>query len=292
VKRVVAPLLVLALALASTAYAEPDDPGKSPAGDEADAPAPTPLAKPERWKRVYLRAGGALVLPLSSSQPLELANVDGPASLALSNGPIAGSGASIGAAFTPAIIIGYRLHAWHDRLAIETILGLPVTVKFTATGTLADKSLAPTALGIPTGVMPLGPDLGEAKAVPPVVTAVYDLTGRGRARPYVGAGVAMLFAYDAHVTNAILTQVSQPQFDISPAPGLVVQSGLDVRIWRNIFARLDVKFIALMLAHAELHHVQVATPGLPLFGSADVGTAKMNVWVNPLIVQLGIGTDF
>jgi hypothetical protein len=31
---------------------------------------------------------------------------------------------------------------------------------------------------------------------------------------------------------------------------------------------------------------------LPLFETVEVGTAKMSVWVNPLVVQLGVGADF
>ena len=75
-------------------------------------------------------------------------------------------------------------------------------------------------------------------------------------------------------------------------PGLVLQGGLDVQLWRRVYARLDVKFIALMMARAEVHHIQVQTPGLPLFDTVEVGTAKMSVWVNPLIVQAGVGYDF
>jgi hypothetical protein len=59
-----------------------------------------------------------------------------------------------------------------------------------------------------------------------------------------------------------------------------------------VYARLDVKFIAGMLARAEVHHLQVETPQIPLFGSVDVGTAKMSAWLNPVIIQAGIGTDF
>jgi outer membrane protein W len=90
----------------------------------------------------------------------------------------------------------------------------------------------------------------------------------------------------------MLTAVSTPEMTIAPAPGLVLQGGLDVQLWRRVYARVDVKFIALMMARAEVHHIQVETPGLPLFESVEVGTAKMNVWVNPLIVQAGIGYDF
>jgi hypothetical protein len=31
---------------------------------------------------------------------------------------------------------------------------------------------------------------------------------------------------------------------------------------------------------------------LPLFDNVEVGTAKMNIWVNPFIVQGGVGVDF
>ena len=102
----------------------------------------------------------------------------------------------------------------------------------------------------------------------------------------------MLVSYGAHVTNPTLIEVSQPDMSIAPAPGLVLQSGIDAQLWHNVYARLDVKFIAFMLARATVSHIQVRTPQLPLFDTVEVGTAKMDVWVNPLIVQLGIGADF
>ena len=64
----------------------------------------------------------------------------------------------------------------------------------------------------------IGSELGEAKAVPPVITAVYRLSD-GAIQPFAGAGISVLFAYDAKVTNPMLTAVSQPDFSISPAPG-------------------------------------------------------------------------
>jgi outer membrane protein W len=240
----------------------------------------------------YVRAGVALVKPLASSRELELADISGSASLAVQNGPIAGSGADISSATIPAVILGYQTRLLHGRLAFETVLGAPFTVKFRATGTLANESIAPMALGIPTGVPALGPDLGEATAAPPLVTAVYKPRTTGTFRPFVGGGVAVLIAYGARVTNKLLTEVSQPEFVITPAPGLVLQTGADVHITSRWYARLDVKFIALMQARAEVKHVQVRTPELPLFDTVEVGTAKMSVWVNPLIVQGALGADF
>ena len=243
-------------------------------------------------KKIYVRAGVAQLTPLSSSRPMELADVDGPASLALKNGPIEGSGASVSSATIFSMIVGYQL-PWKDgRLSVETILGLPFTVKFKATGTLANESIAPTALGLPTGVGPLGPEMGEAKAIPPVVTMVYTFGDSERIHPYAGAGAAVMFTTNAKVTNPMLTAVSQPDMSIAPAPGFVIQGGIDAKLANHVYARLDVKFIAGMLARAEVHHIQVQTPDLPLFDTVEVGTAKMSMWVNPLIVQAGIGTDF
>jgi outer membrane protein W len=263
--------------------------------------APEPVAEPEiemepepeaAQRRLYIRGGVAVIKPFSSSREMELADVDGAASLAVQNGPIEGSGATVGGAIVPALIVGYKLPILNNRLSIETVLGLPFEVKLKATGTLRDESLAPMALGIPTGVQPLGEDLGTAKAAPPTITAVYNLYDKGRVQPYVGAGVAVLFAYGEKVTNPMLTEVSQPEMNIAPAPGLVLQGGLEAKLFGRVYARLDVKFIALMMARAEVKHVQVRTPELPLFDTVEVGTARMNVWVNPLIVQAGIGTDF
>jgi hypothetical protein len=72
----------------------------------------------------------------------------------------------------------------------------------------------------------------------------------------------------------------------------VFQGGLEARLPHSIYARIDVKFIAFMLARAEVRNINVKTPGLPLFDSVEVGTAKMSIWVNPVIVQAGLGCDF
>jgi outer membrane protein len=273
--------LLLAPALAA---ADPDT-------DATTTVEATPKPAP-KVQRFYIRLGVAHVHPFAQSNEVELSDVDGPASLAIQNGPIAGSGTSISSATIPAAIIGYVLPVMNNRLSIETVLGTPLDVKFQATGTLRDKSIAASALGIPTGVMPLGPQLGEAKAAPPVITAVYSLIDHGVVRPYVGAGIAVMFTYGAKTTNPILTEVSQPEMSIAPAPGIAAQAGTEIRITQKIYARLDVKFIGLMKAQAEVHHIQVKTPDIPLFDTVEVGTAKMSVWVNPLIVQAGVGMDF
>ena len=243
------------------------------------------------YKRLYVRAGVAHVEWLSDSRELRLSGVDGPASLALMDGPIRGSGASLDALTIPAVIAGYTLPVRDDRLALETVLGAPIHVTFRATGTLANMSIAPEALGIPTGVPALGSELGEADAAPPIVTAVYRAAGFGPARPYLGLGAAVLITYNARATNPILTEVARPRFQIDPAPGLVLQAGIDVALWRRVSLRADVKYVAFMKAHATVENLEVRTPELPLLETAKVGSATMDLWVNPLIVQIGVGVD-
>ena len=263
--------------------------------------APATAAADPWWKRAaryvhqqgYVRGiGVAHVATLDQSREMELADIDGPASLAVQNGPIEGSGAAVSSATIPAGIAGLRLPWLDHRLSLEIVVGTPFTVEFTATGTLAEKSIAPMALGIPTGVPALGSELGQTKAVPLVVSGVYQFRKSGVLRPYAGTGVTVMFATQNKITNRYLTEVSEPDFEIAPSPGLVLQAGLDAKLWRGLYARLDVKFIAGLLARAEVHHVVVRTPSLPLFEAVEVGTAKMSTWVNPLIVQAGLGFDF
>lgn len=136
-------------------------------------------------------------------------------------GPIEGSGVALDPMTKPAVIVGYVLPWWNGRVSLETVLSPPLHVTFRATGTLRDESIAPDALGIPTGVPPLGSELGEAEAAPPLVTAVYRLTK----------------------------------------------------------------------ANATVENLHVRTPSIPLFESAEVGSATMGLWVNPLIVHVGVGVD-
>jgi len=258
---------------------------------EAEAEVTRVAPAPVKRKRFYVRAGIIHVAPQSSSREMELADIDGAASLAVENGPIAGSGAEVGSATVPGLILGYVLPFLDDRLSLETVLGMPFTVKFRATGTLANESIAPTALGIPTGsCRSAGARRGQGGAAAAHPRVLADAARAGAAVRRRGRRGA----------DRVRRQGHQPDVDRGqPArvrgrarAGLVFQGGLEAKLWKGIYARLDVKFIALMLARAEVHHIQVRTPELPLFDTVEVGTAKMSVWVNPLIVQAGLGLDF
>ncbi len=239
---------------------------------------------------VYFRLGGLDLIPLPRSGPVTLSDISGPASLAVQNGPIAGSSAGMNSVAMGGVTVGYHIS---QLFSVETILGLPPTVTLTAKGTLATKSLAATALGsIPTGVQPLGDQLGQTKVLPPVITGTFKLFPEWRVDPYIGAGFAYLYAYDSKVTNPILTQVGKPELDIPGAAGFVVQTGIDFKIWRGLVFTADFKYIAGLSITATMKNVEVEVPNLPLYGAAHVGNATVSATINPIIVSGGLGWDF
>jgi outer membrane protein W len=253
---------------------------------------------------LYVRSVGALHLStaLASSDEVVLSNVRGPAALAVENGPIAGSGTSVSSVTLPALSAGYVVARWGERysLAIETVLAPPpVVIELKATGSLADMSLAETALGLPTGVPALGGELGRSEAVPPMVTAVFRPLAHLRAQPYVGAGLSYLIITKTEITNPILTQVAQPRVEVSQGfdqLGFVIQTGVEAKVldWKDmeVLVNLDVKYIAHLTVTATVKDAYVRTPRLPLYEMAAVGDATASVHVNPLVFQAGVGVNF
>lgn len=241
----------------------------------------------------YFRAGYTRLAPDSSSTEISLSDVGGPADLAVDNGPIRGSGATVESVDFPSVIVGWRLPWGDGNWAVETILALPLTVEFKTDGTLVNQSIAEYALGnIPTGVPPLGKEFGEAKVLPPVVTLVYRFLPGHALRPYVGAGMAYMLSYDAKVTNPVLTAVSQPELEIDPAFGFALQGGVEWNFAGNWWVNADVKFIGGLEAAAKVKDIWVEVPDLPLYDVARVGDASVDVTVDPWVFHIGIGFDF
>jgi outer membrane protein W len=239
---------------------------------------------------LYIRAGVLALQPHPVSGPVVLSGVTGPATLAVKNGPIVGSGSGMSEAILPAASVGYRF--W-DQFSLETVLALPPTITLTATGTLATKPLATNVLGnIPTKVPALGTQLGVAKALPPVVTLTYRFFPKIPLRPYLGLGASYLYTYDAQITNPYLTQVSKPQLDIPGAWGFVVQGGLEIHLWSGFCLFGDFKYIAGLQTTATMKNMVVAIPGLPIYGQAAVGQGQVTVQVNPTVLQGGVGWSF
>ena len=241
-------------------------------------------------KPFYFRAGVSQLKVDSNSSEVVLSDVGGPASLAIDNGPIEGSGVEVEDTTIASAIVGLRLGSgpW----SLETILALPFTMEIKATGSLANEAIAPTALGnIPTGVPPLGEIFGETKVLPPIVTLVHRFRHQHRVRPYLGAGLVYLFTYDAKLTNPVLTEVAEPSLEVEDSLGYVLQAGMDIQFSKRWSLMLDVKQIKVDTS-ATLSNLYVATPDLPTYGEARVGNADIDLELSPWAYHIGIGFDF
>lgn len=262
----------------------------APLAAHADPAEPTSVMAPA--KRWYFRVGPLHMQPNTKSDEVQITGVSGAASLAVMDGPIAGSSTTISDFTIPAVIVGYRWPTSSGELAVETILATPVTLDLHAGGTLANQSIAPTILnGIETGVPPLGPELGTTKALPPTLTAVYRHNLTTTMRPYVGAGLSYLYTYDSKITNPVLTEVVPPKLDIANGWSGVLQAGLDVRLSRFTLTA-DVKYMTGFDIRAKVSDIYVRSSAVPLYESVYVGDATLNVHASPLVVQVGAGLDF
>jgi hypothetical protein len=285
-------LCALASTTASAAPAERDD-----EDEVADEEPEQPVDKPERPKsrprakrELYFRAGLAHVEPriASGGMQIEPAGITRLVPMPPVQGGIYTEPTNV---FTA--ILGIAPATFRGYLSFETLIGIPKSAKLKARGNLAEMSLAPTALDlVPTGIPPLGEELGEASAAPLMVTAVARTPQLGgRVRLYAGGGPAVLVVRNARVTNPVLTEVATPQIDISPALGFVGHVGIDVKLHGRIHARLDVKEMWFQESESRISNIHVKTT-IPLLDTVDVGAATSRVKANPLVVQLGIGASF
>lgn len=284
---------LLAAMVSNSVWAEVEQPDPVKDANYWDRFKTKTLGMEQGEKPFYFRAGYTSLQPDSSSSEVSLSNVNGAASLAIDNGPIVGSGASVEPVSFPSAVVGYRLPWMDGHLSVETILALPFTVEFKAEGTLATESIAPYALGnIPTGVPPLGSEFGESKVLPPVVTMVYRFMLDKPLRPYVGGGMAYMITYDSEVTNPILTALGEPELEVDDVFGYVLQGGVEYNFYNDWWVNFDVKFIGGLEADATVTGIWVETPALPTYSPAEVGDASVTVTVDPWVYHIGVGFDF
>lgn len=272
--------------------ADDDAPKQVAALDEVDEPTTvtkaTTKSAPHKT-RFYFRAGGmkqstklgSPTFSLQTDLPVDTSSVG------------AGSGVETQENKVPVgAIIGVVLPVLDRRLSLETVLGIPTPTTFKATGKLATESLAPTFMGMPTGIEPLGSELGEVTFAPPIVTAVYRVAKLGPVTPIAGAGLMLLMGRGGKITNPVLQEAGDPKLSIKPSPGLVVQGGLDIQLWKRVAARLDVKYVLGMKVNATIEDIAVTPKAIPALGSLEVGDAVLSAKVAPLILQAGVGVDF
>lgn len=184
--------------------------------------------------------------------------------------------------------VGLILPVLNNRLALETIVAVPRSLKVVASGMLASESILPTVFGVPTGIPPLGRDVVEVSSTSPLLTAVYRAPSIGPITPILGVGFIALLGFDVRFLSPVLKQYISVQVDSPPSLAPLVQAGADIRLWHRVQARIDVKYSSLSLDIA-LKNIQVKTG--QLIGTVDLGDAEIRSSAHVWLVQAGVGLD-
>lgn len=294
--------------------------------------------------KLYLKLGASYVnFNSSRSGNLIVQGAQYPATLAISNGPQPGNHAQVSNHTAGTLAVGYFLPYTHRHASFEAVLGSPIQFAFVTRDKLRNQSVAPKAevgnliqcggtgqptcsplqsavkgilntagivLGptgtLNTGVPPLGKPIGTVENLPIISTLVYHPFPNSFVRPYVGAGAAYLFSYDAKINNPVLTQENQPYFHVTPTWGYVLQAGLNFgSAHKGFFGFLDVRYIgdATVTGHVNNVHAKVNNPTLaailalqgyggPNGNDVALGNTKLSIRLNPVIYTAGIGYAF
>ncbi|RKX65021.1 MAG: OmpW family protein [Tenericutes bacterium] len=116
----------------------------------------------------------------------------------------------------------------------------------------------------------------EAKALPPTLTVQYHFAPDSNIRPYIGAGVNYTYFWDEDVKGIL--NVPGAKVEMDDSWGLAAQAGMDIAINDDWFVNVDIKYI------------QMDTTAK--FKNTLVGSAKVDVDIDPLVYGVGIGRRF
>lgn len=209
----------------------------------------------------------------------------------MDEGPYPNTGTDVSDETMPSLTVGWIL-PWGDRhWSVETILAPPFEFDFYATGVARTESLASEAYGIPTDVPGLGKQLGKTKMLPPTVTLVYSFMPESKWRPYVGLGGTYVYSFDEEITNAVLTEVREPDVEISETFAWVVQAGIDIDVYKNFFLGLDIKYVGDAKVEAEVTNIQLDSSMDDLF-PVNIDRNVVEQELNPTIYQITLGYRF
>ena len=173
----------------------------------------------------------------------------------LGGASVPSSGVDVTSDTVPELDITYM---WTPHWGTELILG---TTQHTVDG---NGSLA--ALG---GII-------DTDVLPPTLTLQYHFSPNSNIRPYAGVGVNYTNFYNEKVTGGLDTANARVKIDASW--GLAAQAGVDVDINKDWFVNFDVKYIDIdTTAH---------------FTNTTVGSAAVDVDLQPWVFGIGIGTTF
>ncbi len=120
--------------------------------------------------------------------------------------------------------------------------------------------------------------LASTWVLPPTLTAQYHFAPDAKVRPYVGAGINYTMFYSEDASDGLESAVGATRVDMSDSFGWAAQAGIDIDLNEKMFLNLDVKYIDIS-TEARLD-------------TTAIGTQRVNVKLNPLVVGVGVGWRF
>jgi len=120
--------------------------------------------------------------------------------------------------------------------------------------------------------------LASTWVLPPTLTAQYHFNPAGHVRPYVGAGINYTIFYSEKASSGLKAAVGPTKVNMKNSLGPAIQAGVDFDIGKNVFLNLDAKWI------------QIDTTAR--LDTTALGTEKVKVHLDPLVIGIGIGTKF
>lgn len=120
--------------------------------------------------------------------------------------------------------------------------------------------------------------LASSWVLPPTLTVQYHFMPDGPVRPYVGAGINYTIFYSEKASKGLEDAVGHTRVGLKDSVGYALQAGVDVPIGKRTFVNFDVKYIDINTT-ARLD-------------TAAIGTQRVRVHLDPLVVGMGIGMRF
>lgn len=121
-------------------------------------------------------------------------------------------------------------------------------------------------------------NLASTWVLPPTLTAQYHFAPEAKVRPYVGAGINYTLFYAEDASNGLEAAVGATKVNMSDSFGWAAQAGVDIDLSEKMFLNLDVKYIDIS-TEARLD-------------TTAIGTQRVNVKLNPVVVGVGLGWRF
>jgi outer membrane protein len=117
--------------------------------------------------------------------------------------------------------------------------------------------------------------LASTWVLPPTLTAQYHFSPSAKARPYVGAGVNYTLYYSEKASSGLEAAVGATRVRMKSSFGWAAQAGVDIDLSPKTFLNVDVKYVD-MDTTARLD-------------TTAIGTQRVRIDINPIIVGVGIG---